>query len=100
MSPDDARAKSEARVSALSSRELIALLLQSGTKSKSVLELADEVLSCADRWGSSCIWIPMISESTASRRCGPSSCLPASSSAGASIAAAWKRLRSARPMIW
>ena len=47
MSPDERpreKAKREG-LSALSNRELIALLLQSGTKSKSVLELADEVLS-------------------------------------------------------
>ena len=46
MSPDERpreKAKREG-LSALSNRELIALLLQSGTKSKSVLELADEVL--------------------------------------------------------
>ena len=53
MSPDERpreKAKREG-LSALSNRELIALLLQSGTKSKSVLELADEVLSLCGSLG-------------------------------------------------
>lgn len=47
MSPDERPREKAMRdgLASLSNRELIALLLQSGTRSKSVLELADEVLS-------------------------------------------------------